>query len=70
MVTGRMVVELILPIRRPVAIGIMLNFDGDGHGDSVGTCKQALRVAIVSGIKVKSSTKLNDLNDVKKRLWP
>ena len=38
---GRMGVEPILPI----TIGTMLNFDRDGHGDgdSVGTCKQALR---------------------------
>ena len=33
----------ILPIRRPVAFGTMIKFDGDGVGDSdgVGMCKQA-----------------------------
>ena len=36
-------VEPILPVRQPVTIGAMLNFDGDGYGDSVGKSKQALR---------------------------
>ena len=40
MVTGRMGSRPILPVRQPVTIDIMLNFDGDGHcdGDGVGMC--------------------------------
>ena len=44
MVMGRMGLEPILPVKVPVTIGTILNFDGDcdcdGHG--VGTCKQTL----------------------------
>ena len=42
--TGRMGLEPILPVRQPVTISTMLNFDsdGDGIGDGVGMCKQAL----------------------------
>ena len=36
--TGRMGMEPILPVKQPVTIDTMLNFDGDG----VGMCKQAL----------------------------
>ena len=43
MVTGRMSLEPILPIKQPITIGTMLNFDGDGHGDGVGMCKQNFR---------------------------
>ena len=34
----------ILPVRLPITIDTMLNFDGhcDGDGDGVGMCKQAL----------------------------
>ena len=46
MVTVRLMVRMgtepILPIKRSVSIGTMLNFDGDRHGDGDGTCKQAL----------------------------
>ena len=31
--TGRMGMEPILPVKQPVTIDIMLNFDSDGHGD-------------------------------------
>ena len=42
--TGRMGLEAILPVKLPVTIGTILNFDGhsDGDGDRVGMCKQAL----------------------------
>ena len=43
--TGRMGTEPVLPIKRSVSIGTMINFEGDGHahGDGYGTCKKALR---------------------------
>ena len=44
MVTGRMGTTAILPIRWSVTIGIMLEFDGDGHG--VGMCKHSFKVSI------------------------
>ena len=42
--TGRMGLEAILPVKLPVTIDTMLNFDGhsDGDGDGAGMCKQAL----------------------------
>ena len=45
---ARMGVEPILPIRQAIIISPMINFDGDGdwHGDGVGTCKHALRLAM------------------------
>ena len=41
--TGRMGLEAILPVKLPVTINTMLNFDGhsDDDGDAVGMCKQA-----------------------------
>ena len=41
---GRMGVQPILPVKVPVTIGTMLNFDGDcdGDGHGVGTCKHSL----------------------------
>ena len=43
--TGTMGFELIVPIKRSVTIGTMINFDGnsDGHGLGGGTCKQAIK---------------------------
>ena len=46
MVMGRMGVEPILPIKQPITIGTMLNFDGD----SVGVCKQNLTLDFISTI--------------------
>ena len=36
----------ILPVKKPDAIGTMLNFDGDGddNGDGVGTCVRTFTV--------------------------
>ena len=31
-----------LPVKWSISIGTILNFDGDGHDDGDGTCKQAL----------------------------
>ena len=44
-VTVRMGSEPSLPVKRSLSIDTMLNFDGDGdgHGNSDGTCKQAPR---------------------------
>ena len=48
MVIVRMGTELNLPVKRPVSIDTMLNFDRSGDED--GTCKQALKVSITIGI--------------------
>ena len=48
--TGRMGLEAILPVKLPVTIDTMLNFDehSDGDGDGVGMCKQALNILEVN----------------------
>ena len=38
--------EPILPVKQSVAIGTMINLEGDGHGDGVGRCKQSLAFQI------------------------
>ena len=44
MLMDRMGVQLILPVKVSITIGIRFNFDGgfDGHGDVDVTCKQTL----------------------------
>ena len=44
MMTGWMGLEPILPVKVPITMGTMLNFDGDCHGDGhgIGMCKQTL----------------------------
>ena len=43
MVTGRMGLEAILPLKLPVIIRIMLNFDCDGDRSGVGKCKHTFK---------------------------
>ena len=41
---GKMGLEPILPVKVPIIVCTMLNFDGDGDG--VSTCKQTFKVLI------------------------
>ena len=45
---GRMGLEAILPVRVPIIIGTMLNFDGDCDGEKhgVGACKHTLTLRV------------------------
>ena len=48
----------ILPVKLPITINTMVNFDGgcDGDGDGVGICKQTLRPSIgLNGSQAHSS---------------
>ena len=44
--TGRMGSRPILPVRQPVTIDAIIKLDGDGNGvgDGIGMCKQALTI--------------------------
>ena len=54
----------ILPVRQPITISTMLNFDGDGDGigDGVGMCKQALRNVMDQTEKIHKQVRQEEVN--------
>ena len=48
--------EPILPVKQPITVDIMLNFDGDGSG--IGMCKQPLSVQVGSQYKLWRACRL------------
>ena len=56
--TGRMGDTSILPVKLPITISTMLNFDGhcDGDGDGVGTCKHTFKSAVKARLHQASAS--------------